>query len=477
MRSDRFLRFWHRFRDFSSDNPLVCFSGDFLAPSLTSAFTKGRHMMEALELLGVHVGTLGNHDFDFGVEHARQLLQDPVLFDGKVATSKWVLTNITTPDGAPLAGCRKQLLLKHAGVSVGIIALSENWLADAGLGEHAAKWVPEVEVGRTAARELRAQGAKLVLDIVAPKEFKPGEDKWLISGCEFEDFSVIRFNFPSMPAATDQQPCTPELQRVSISPDAPLPEGDAECEQMKAFVARYEAELKKKLREPVGRCTEQLDCRKFMLRTREVNSGNFFADLCLRSLQPQGAEIGFLISGVISSNRIWPAGDLTMEFIVNIFPWEGTFVLLELRGKYLREALEHGVSLLPRRYGRFPHVAGLSFAVDVTLPSGSRVSDVRIRGIPLDEERAYLVATTDYIAQGGDDYDVFVKHAQVKVGEEFGPGIHSACRDCMARDLPSPVVEGRIQHKQGFRINCEVEELDEIGDDINVLAWGLPAAQ
>lgn len=502
MRHDRLLQFWLKLREFDFEQPLVCCSGDFLAPSLASAFTKGKHMMEAIELLNVDVGTLGNHDFDFGVERARELLMDPILFDdSRAAKSKWVLTNIIAPSGSPLPGCHEHLLLNHHGVLVGIIALSENWLPEAGLGAHSAKWLPEVDAGRVAARDLRAKGAEVVLclvhsnvcnteplaaalaedvdfflggheHIVAPEPFIRGQHNWLISGWEFEHFSIIRFRLPAMAADVAWRPEPPDVQRVKVPAADPLPCGIPGCDEIRKFVATCEADLLVRLREPVGSCAVDLECRKFKLRTQETNAGNLFADICLKSLESKGAEVGFLISGTISSHRVWPAADLTMEFVVSVFPWEGAFVLMELPGACLRQALEHGVSLLPRRFGRFPQVSGVSFAVDVDKPQGSRVSEIAVKGEPLDDDRLYLIATTDYIAEGGDDYDMLVKHGRVVIGEEYGPRIHDSCCQYFAETLaPHPLIEGRIRHLRSFQIHAEDEELAELGSEVEVCAW------
>ena len=87
-------------------DPLITFGGDLLAPSLMSTLTRGRHMMEVLELLGAHVATFGNHDFDFGVDWAREVTTQPVLFahEGapRAAASAWVSSNLSDRDGARL---------------------------------------------------------------------------------------------------------------------------------------------------------------------------------------------------------------------------------------------------------------------------------------------------------------------------------------------------------------------------------------
>jgi predicted MPP superfamily phosphohydrolase len=46
--------------------PLIVFSGDFIGPSRMSTLTKGAHMVELLNLCGVHFATFGRHDFYYG---------------------------------------------------------------------------------------------------------------------------------------------------------------------------------------------------------------------------------------------------------------------------------------------------------------------------------------------------------------------------------------------------------------------------
>ena len=49
--------------------PIVTFGGDFIGPSLMSGITKGAHMAAALDLIGVHYGVFGNHEWDFGADN------------------------------------------------------------------------------------------------------------------------------------------------------------------------------------------------------------------------------------------------------------------------------------------------------------------------------------------------------------------------------------------------------------------------
>ena len=67
-------------------NPLVLFSGDIFSPSKLSQTMKGRQMIEFLNRFQVHVACIGNHDFDFGIDH---------FIDLKELTNfPWLLTNV-----------------------------------------------------------------------------------------------------------------------------------------------------------------------------------------------------------------------------------------------------------------------------------------------------------------------------------------------------------------------------------------------
>jgi 2',3'-cyclic-nucleotide 2'-phosphodiesterase (5'-nucleotidase family) len=54
--------------------PLIIFSGDFVGPSLMSSVTHGAHMIELFNSMGVHYGTFGNHEVDFGYQDLKNRL-------------------------------------------------------------------------------------------------------------------------------------------------------------------------------------------------------------------------------------------------------------------------------------------------------------------------------------------------------------------------------------------------------------------
>ena len=102
-------------------DPLVLFSGDALSPSLESQATKGSHMLDALNKLGVSAAVPGNHEFDFGLEN----------FEEQVGRSSfpWVLSNLVQQKtGLPPSGVVPHLVVESHGHRVGLMGLVGDWM-------------------------------------------------------------------------------------------------------------------------------------------------------------------------------------------------------------------------------------------------------------------------------------------------------------------------------------------------------------
>jgi 2',3'-cyclic-nucleotide 2'-phosphodiesterase (5'-nucleotidase family) len=96
-----------------------------------------------------------------------------------------------------------------------------------------------------------------------------------------------------------------------------------------------------------------------------------------------------------------------MKDVYSVLPFDNYIVAIKLTGKQIKEALEHGVSAVEEREGRFPQVSGLFFKYSASGERGSRVKEVFVAGRPIDLDKEYTVATNDFLAVGGDGYKAF----------------------------------------------------------------------
>ena len=112
-------------------------------------------------------------------------------------------------------------------------------------------------------------------------------------------------------------------------------------------------------------------------------------------------------------------------------------------------ALENGVSQVEEGAGRFPQVAGLTYAFDLAGTVGKCVSDVRLlhsgRAVSLDPVKLYLVVSNNYLRNGGDGYKMFKSAQNVY---DFGPNLADIVAEHMAAHAPNlPYLAGRIIEK------------------------------
>ena len=70
--------------------------------------------------------------------------------------------------------------------------------------------------------------------------------------------------------------------------------------------------------------------------------------------------------------------------------------------------------------GRFPQVAGVRFTFDAGRAPGSRVVDVTVNGQPLDDNKKYTLATTDFLAIDGGDGYAMLKGARLLISPQQG---------------------------------------------------------
>ena len=161
--------------------------------------------------------------------------------------------------------------------------------------------------------------------------------------------------------------------------------------------------------------TRILDCR-----TQECNLGNLVAD-AIRELT--NSDIALLNGGAVKNNMM--KGNLTRGQVIDALPWFTNIVVKQLPGQTILDALEFGVSQLPKESGGFLQVSGLTYEVDTRLNSSvladesgmflnitgkRKVSNVKVNGKDLNLTKLYNTSFRDFLAFGGDGYSMFTPY-------------------------------------------------------------------
>ena len=237
---------------------------------------------------------------------------------------------------------------------------------------------------------------------------------------------------------------------------------------------RYEDELST----PIGssdydfiiRPEESSDSHTIYCRYMECSLGNLIADSFREVVN---SDISFVNGGTIRANLL--KGHITRKDIIDVMPFFNSLFVKEITGQTFLDALEFGVSKLPNSFGGFPQVSGCTYYVDTSFNSTveidsdgmfikvggrRRVSNVKINGKALNPTEKYNLSASEFILNGGDGFTMFANYPVVNesvFADSDALGYHIKYN--LGGEIPS-----KYQELQN-RININ-EEPDNIGKKI-----------
>lgn len=168
----------------------------------------------------------------------------------------------------------------------------------------------------------------------------------------------------------------------------------------------------KLLDEVVAHSDKEISSDRLLVRRNECELGNLAADSIRWATK---ADIATINGGNLRADL--PFGDIRKRDIMAIFPFGNTVRVAEIKGSILREVLEHSVEFYPASFGGFLNVSGMTFSYDPSKPPKNRVKSISVAGKPLDDEKIYTIAISDFHSAGGDGYSMLTN---LKIVGEFG---------------------------------------------------------
>ncbi|MCZ2222022.1 MAG: 5'-nucleotidase C-terminal domain-containing protein [Chitinophagales bacterium] len=135
----------------------------------------------------------------------------------------------------------------------------------------------------------------------------------------------------------------------------------------------------------------------------ESTLGNFFAD-CIKNVAEQQYEqkidIGFINYGSIRKNIF--KGDITIGNIYEVLPYDNFIVIQNIDGIMLKNILNHIAEI-----GGVP-ISGITMQI-----KNKQATNILINNLPFNENDNYTIATYDFIANGGNGFEM-LKNIPIK---------------------------------------------------------------
>ena len=400
---------------------IVAHGGDTLSPSVMSGLDKGAHIVVLTNMIAPDIFVSGNHEFDFGKQIFFQRMSE--------ATFPLYGANLRDANGTALPKHLDRSMLTVNGVRIGLTGIAYEQSPRMSSPEDL-RFLPSISTTKEQAATLRQGGADFVCAVLhcnrgdgIKLQYERAADL-LLTGHTHDLFvnydgacGLVESGYDALYVTcidvairvredngTRRMSWWPKFRVIDTTDVAP----DAE---MAAAVARYEAQLRDKLNDPLCVTEVALDSTTATVRTREAAIGNIFADAMRLGTRSEAAVIN---GGGIRAGRTYePGARITQGDVLAELPFNNRVVVVEIAGRELKHAMENGLSILPRAGGRFPQVSGIAVEFDLARDPGSRITSMRVAGAPLVEAQNYRVAVLDFLARGGDDYQMFADALRV----------------------------------------------------------------
>ncbi len=446
-------------------NVILADCGDFIQGTSYGAIDKGKEMINILNATGIDVATIGNHEFDYGVDHLENIISrlnfpciscnwfsaesnSQVLRGYKVikaGSKKVAFVGITTPetmtttDPTHLQDAEGNNLCDflnsgngekfYAQVQKNIDEAKEEAdyviaLGHLGVDKDVTPYRSTDVIANTTGLTAFIDGHSHTVVEGTPVKDKEGKDVWLTQAGSY----------------------LKAIGQMEISGNNVSTKLITDYKDIDETTAGYQDVLKKKVEDSFGEKIGKSDITFYnqkpntttrIVRNQETNLGDLTAD-AIYYMFNEGKNLNCDIAvnnGGNCREQVEP-GEWTVKTCKDIEPFGNVMCLVQIKGQQLLDALEWSVKDVGDKnpdgsaveFGGFFHVAGVKFDVDTSIPctvgksedgtkwAGPPTGEYRVKNVmifnknknayePLDLDRPYSIGGNNFtLRSGGDGY-------------------------------------------------------------------------
>lgn len=249
-----------------------------------------------------------------------------------------------------------------------------------------------------------------------------------------------------------------------------------------SLVKDYEEKVQAWLDQPIGYAKGDFWVEDPLYARLEDNSLIEFVNKV--QMHYSGAKIS---STALFSNDIkgWKSGPVTLRDVYGVYIYANTLKVLKVKGIDIKNALEKSADYFvyenykvdvnkswidpkPRHYN-YDMWEGISYKIVLNRPSGDRIIDLMFNGEPLEMDKDYEIVLNNYRAGGGGGYDMFkgkpvVREVMMEVAELMADYI-----------MEHKVINASVDHNWESVVQFEyiVEEGDNLWNISKILGVSL----
>ncbi|MBR4171736.1 MAG: bifunctional metallophosphatase/5'-nucleotidase [Kiritimatiellae bacterium] len=458
------------------ENVILVDAGDYVQGTALGGFDSGRSAIDIMNATGYKVATLGNHEFDYGIES--------MFENARHATFRTVSCNFIqrkSPDDPGRLVFPAYTVVTSGTIRVAFVGVTTPTTLVAAKPttflDPTGKWHAYDFIAGDRGKDLYAAVQNAVNEAAAHADYTIVLGHLGISpDClDYRSTDVIEHttNFVALidghshSEYTGSRVCNAAGKDVILTQSGSylgllgcLTLEDGKCVmagtiytrgEKDAKVARMEKNLSNAVERqlgvkiasaPVALCSYLPGTNERLARKESCAAGDFAADAVLwyaNEREGRACDLAMMNGGNVRADI--PQGAVTLKALRTVQPFGGDIGIVEANGRQILDALEFGAQAVGNgEFGGFLHVAGLKYTVDTTVKSSLRVDatgtwmsgpsngvyrvkDVQVYSAksgtfsPLDLNAIYRVAGNAFtLVDGGDGFAMFRSTKKIENG-------------------------------------------------------------
>lgn len=445
----------------TNPNTVVVSAGDLIGASpLVSALFHDEPTIEAMNMIGLDINAVGNHEFDKGTAELLRMqhggcspvdgCKDGTPFTG--ASFQFLAANVVVDEATKRTLFPRYAVREFEGVKIAFIGMTLEGtpaiVTPAGVA--GLKFMDEVDTVNAIVPELQAQGIEAIVVVLheggyptghfnecpgisgpivdIATKLSPAVDV-IVSGHTHQAYNCVIEGKTVTSAASFGRLITDIDLEISkrtgdvtaktannIVVTRAFPEPDLE-----ELVAHYRDLSAPLANMQVGAITEDLTQAVPPMGSGLFTMGAVIADAQLaatRGANVGGAQIAFMNPGGVRAGLTYAAspgeptdGVVTYGELFAVQPFGNSLVVLTLTGEQIKALLEQQFQTdsSGNPQNRILQVSrGFTYTYSQSAPQGERVTSIALNGVPINPAQTYRVTVNSFMASGGDGFTVLV---------------------------------------------------------------------